>query len=352
MKKSRLAAVGVAAALGLAACTAPADRTTEERGGASEPAENGAGGAGRATIGLTYTPDIQFAPFYVAEERGYYEEAGVDVTLRHHGQSEGLFSAIGSGEEDVVVAGGDEMLQARAQAEPVPLKSVATLYQQYPVVLIVPADSGITSAADLEGRSVGIPGPFGETYFGLLALLRSAGLTEDDVDVQHIGYTQQSALQAGHVDAVMGYVNNDAVRFAQAGMDVRTIEIPPAEDGNVPLVGVSIGVLDSTAAERPEDVAAVVAASLRGVQDVLDDPEAAVDVATGYIPDLARPEQREAALATLDATAPLYEGAAGPGRHDGARWEQMVTFLSEHGLLESEVDASEAWTDEFVPGTN
>ena len=341
--RRRPAAVGTLAAvtLLLAACAGPAEAPT------ASPAATGAPDSGAVTVGLTYVPDIQFAPFYVAAENGYYEDAGVDVALRHHGQSEGLFSAVGAGEEDVVVAGGDEMLQARSGD--VPLVSVATLYQEYPVALIVPADSEITSAEDLAGRSIGIPGPFGETYFGLLALLGAAGLTEADVDVQHIGYTQQAALTAGHVDAVMGYVNNDAVSFAASGLDVRTIEIPAVGDAGVPLVGIGLGVLDATAEARPDDVAAVVEATLRGVQDVIDDPRAAVELSAGYVPDLERADRREAALATLEATIQLFGGEAGLGAQDGATWAAMATFLGEQGLLEGEVDPAAAWTDRFLP---
>lgn len=345
--RARLAAAVGLAALTLAACAAPAEQPT-----GAAPAPSTADGAQPAaaaelTVGLTYVPDIQFAPFYVAEEKGYYDDAGVDVTLRHHGQSEQLFTAIAAGQEDLVVAGGDEMLQARSQG--VPLRSVATLYQQYPVVLIVPEDSPITSPADLAGRSVGIPGPFGETYFGLLALLGAAGLSEADVDVQYIGFTQQAALAAGHVDAVMGFVNNDAVNFASAGTAVRTIEIPPAADGVTPLVGIGLGVLDETAEARPDEVAAVVEATLRGAADVVADPAAAVEVAARYVPDLDRPERQAAALATLEATVPLYGEAAALGAQDGATWAAMVAFMTERGLLEADVDPADAWTAQFLP---
>ncbi|TRW46810.1 ABC transporter substrate-binding protein [Georgenia yuyongxinii] len=345
--RARLAAAVGLAALTLAACAAPPTgepsdaQTTAGAGGASPDA------AGAVTVGLTYVPDIQFAPFYVADAKGYYDEAGVDVTLRHHGQSEQLFTAIAAGQEDLVVAGGDEMLQARSQD--VPLLSVATLYQEYPVVLIVPADSPITSPADLAGHSVGVPGPFGETYFGLLALLGAAGLTEADVDVEHIGFTQQAALAAGHVDAVMGFVNNDAVNFAGAGMAVRTIEIPPNADGVTPLVGIGLGVLDETAAARPDDVAAVVEATLRGAADVAADPAAAVELAAEYVPDLDRPDRQQAALATLEATVPLYGEASGFGAQDPATWAAMVAFMTERGLLEADVDAADAWTAKFLP---
>jgi len=330
--------------LALAACTG---QPAAQDGGTTAATGTGTstGGSGDAlTIGLTYTPDIQFAPFYVAAEKGYYKDAGLDVTLRHHGASEGLFTAVGGGQEDVVVAGGDEMLQARSQD--VPLVDVATLYQEYPVALIVPADSPIRTAADLKGHTVGIPGPFGETYFGLVALLHGAGLTEKDVTVEHIGFTQQAALTAGHVDAVMGFVNNDAVRFAQAGQDVRTI---PVTEGEVPLVGIGLGVLDATAAERPEEVSAVVEATLHGVRDVVADPQDAVDISAAYVPDLNRKDQQAEALATLAATVPLYGTGDQIGAQNAATWEAMVKLMGDNGLLASTVDPADAWTAKFLP---
>ena len=337
----RLAAAALApVVLALAACTTPP--ASQDQPSASAPRT--AGAAAEMTVGLTYTPDIQFAPFYVAAEKGYYEDAGLDVTLRHHGANEGLFTAVAGGQEDIVVAGGDEMLQARSQD--VPLLNVATLYQEYPVALIVPADSPIQTAADLKGHKVGIPGPFGETYFGLLALLHGAGLAEEDVAVEHIGFTQQAALTAGHVDAVMGFVNNDAVRFAQAGQEVRTI---PVTDGDVPLVGIGLGVLDATAQERPEDVAAVVEATLRGVRDAVADPQEAVELSAEYVPDLGRQDRQEEALATLEATIPLYGEGDGIGMQSAGTWEAMVTLMQDNGLLDAPVDPAEAWTGEFLP---
>ena len=115
----------------------------------------------RATVGLTYIPNVQFAPFYLGESRGLFDAEGVDVTLRHHGGNEGLFTALAAGQEDLVIAGGDELLQANAEG--MDLVAVAQYYRKYPIVLIVPDASPIRTAADLKGRSVGIPGRYGES---------------------------------------------------------------------------------------------------------------------------------------------------------------------------------------------
>ena len=126
-------------------------------------------------MGLTYVPDIQFAPFYVAKEKGYFTREGVNVTLRHHGAQESLLGALEAGHEDVVFAGGDEMMRGRSNG--LDVVDWATMYQKYPVALIVPEDSPIRTPADLRGRTVGLPGQQGENYFTLRAMFKAYGLS-------------------------------------------------------------------------------------------------------------------------------------------------------------------------------
>lgn len=334
MVVTRRKMVAAVAATGLMALAGCAGGTNEADGGSSDDLP-------QLTLGLTYVPNVQFAPFYLADQAGYFTEAGVDVTLRHHGESEDLFGALTSGTEDVVVAGGDEMMQARDQG--VPVVDIATVYTSYPVALIVPADSDITAPADLDGLTVGVPGPFGETYFGLLAMLRTAGLTEDDVQVEYIGFTQQDALSEGHVDAVMGYSNNDVPQFAATGMDVRAVPL-----GDVPLVGIGLGTTDDLLASDTEALRAVVHAVGRAVADIVADPQVGVEAAAEEIPGTLDDEQRAIMTATMQATVPLYGDLSSPfGLHTGP-WQQMSAFLAETGLTSQPVPADEAYTDALV----
>ncbi|KAB1642272.1 ABC transporter substrate-binding protein [Gulosibacter chungangensis] len=299
------------------------------------------------TIGLTYTPNIQFAPFYVAEELGYFDEAGVNVELRHHGESEELFGALKTGDEQLVYAGGDEIVQGISGD--VPVQSVATLYNTYPAVLIVPADSEIESAADLAGHSIGTPGPYGQTYFALLAMLDGAGLTEADVDIQHIGFTQQAALSSGKVDAVMGFANNDAIQFVAQGMDVRTIEAVDPE--NPTLVGPALGADTTTIAERGEDVTAVLTAVKQAVEYIEANPEETIEIAANYIPTLTTDVQKDAARATLDATIPLMtaDGDLPLLTNNPDTWAAMVTFMYDSGIITTPVAAEDAYTNDLLP---
>lgn len=287
------------------------------------------------TVGLTYTPDIQFSPFYVAVQKGYFADEGLNVTLRHHGASESLMGALQSGTEDVVYAGGDEMLLSRSQG--VDVVNFATMYQSHPAELIVPQGSSISSFADLRGHSIGIPGPFGENWYALLAMLRQAGLTQSDVNIQSIGYTQQAALMGNKVDAVVGFSNNDAVKFGQAGFPIREIRL----DAATPLVALGLGASKATVTDKQDQLKAMMRALDKAVAYCTSDLDGTVALTEKYVPALSDDAQRAAARATLEATNKLYGSQL--GKQDAQRWSDMATFMAESGIISKPVDAKESF---------
>lgn len=291
---------------------------------------------GKITIGLTYVPDVQFAPFYVAEDKGYFKDEGVNVSLRHHGAQESLFGALGQGTEDVVVAGGDEMMQNRSNG--IKVYNWATMYQIYPVKVIVPRDSSIRSAADLKGKAIGLPGKAGENYFSLQAMLKANGLTESDVKIQFIGYTQTAALTSGKVDAVIGFVNSDAVAVEAQGVPVRTID--PVE-GGIPLVGAGLGSLDSFKEKGSKKERKILAALTKAVAYMRAHPEETLDIVRKRVPALADKKQRATASKVLSASMKLY-GTGKFGAQDSAKWQKMADFMKEAGLLRNPVEVSQA----------
>ena len=342
MKRRILTAIWTLAALTLAGCGST-------HGGEAATSGTSGGESSAITVGLTYIPDIQFAPFYVAEEKGYFTEAGLHVTLRHHGAQEALLGPLQSGKEDVVFAGGDEMMQARSNGTDV--VDWATMYQQYPVKLIslAPANTGTgLSPKDIKGKTIGLPGPYGANYYALLAMLADQGLTEKDVTIAYIGYTQAAALLWGDVDAVVGYTNSDATAIttavAAAGRNDTTVQ----EDmvpGGLPLVGVGLGSLSDNLATHRDDYRKMLGALDKAVAYAKENPEETVKISEKYVPSLAEPEARDQALKVLAATLPLYEGNGAFGGQDAARWQEMATFMWEKGLLAKKVEASEAFVD-------
>lgn len=334
-RKIALVASALVAALTLGACSADAPP--------SAPSTE----AGAVTVGLTYVPNVQFTPAYLAAKKGFFEERGVEATLRHHGAQEDLFGALASGEEQIVVAGATEAAVAAAAGQDVVL--LAPYYRAYPAVLVVPADSPIQSAADLKGRSVGIPGEYGENLYALEGALAQAGLSRSDVTVQSIGYTQVAALGAGHVDAVIGFVNNEPVQAAAQGVQVRVVPL-----GQTDLLGAALVTSRAALEKNPEGIRAAAQALQDGIDATVASVEAGGEEALGaakeFVPDLSG--QAEAgALATLAATVPLWTGVdpAQDGGLGGARSSDYLTVdkvaamleaLGTAGVLKSEVVAS------------
>ena len=345
MKRIGVFTAAIVASLALGACGSAQDPYDAQSAGPSSGAQGASTASGdTVTVGLTYIPNVQFSPVYVAEADGIYHDAGLDVTIRHHGSDEGLFTALAAGKEDVVVASGDEVLQARDQG--MDLVSIGAYYRKYPVTVIVPEDSTIHSLADLKGHSIGVPGEFGSSWYGLLAGLDSAGLSASDVDVVSIGYTQQAALTAGKVDAIVGFTNNDLVQLRQAGMHVRTVDLP--ED--TPLVGASLITTRTWLDAHPEQATAVVDATVSGISRVVADPQHAVDVTKQWDDTLSEGSALSTARAVLDATTDLFEvDGKVSGVQDLYRWKQMGTFLTTvPGLLSHTPDVAAAVTNDHV----
>ena len=319
-RRALTAAAATAAAALLGACS----------GGTASRSLSTASGA-PLTIGMTYTPNIQFAPFYMS----VYADG---TQLRHHGAQEGQFEALLAGTEHLVVAGGDEAAVAASNGSD--LVIVGGYYQRYPACLIVPQDSPITALNQLAGRTIGVPGRTGETWYALQLALETAGLTESDVTIQEIGFTQQAALAGAKVDAIVGFSNNDAVQITHNGMAVRTLDVA----AEVPLIGASLVTTARVLAARRDDLAAAVSASAKGMTRFVDDPDAAVETTRTYVTDLVDPQEaaraREVAVATGALVRPAPDTVVGSVSAD--RVAPMLDFLGAHRLLGPTAPAADA----------
>lgn len=289
---------------------------------------------------MGYIPNVQFAPFYVAVDRGYYSEAGLEVEFDFSWETDAM-ALVGANELQFAVVSGEQVPLARAQG--LPVVYVMAWWHDYPVGVAAPAARGIQAPRDLVGRRVGIPCLCGASYVGYQALLKAEGVDPGAVTLEVIGYTQVEALLAGRVDAVVIYANNEPVQLTAQGMPVTVLRTADY----VPLASNGLITNEQTIAERPELVRAMVRATLRGLADTLADPDAAFEICKKFVEGLNQADQaiqRQVLQASLD-----FWRVDRLGYSDPKAWDNMQTVLLDMGLLERPIDLSSAFSNEFVP---
>jgi NitT/TauT family transport system substrate-binding protein len=289
---------------------------------------------------IGYIANIQFAPFYVAIEKGYFKDAGIEIEMDYSFETDGV-KLVGAGELPFAVVSGEQVLLARAQEAPVTY--VAAWYQQYPISVIAKKDAGITSIQDLKGRRIGLPGLFGANYIGLRALLFSAGLSESDVKLEEVGFNQVELVAAGKQDIVVGYTANEPIQLKAQGIDVTELRV--ADSAQLAANGILAS--EKVIAENPKLVSAFVGAFLKGMKYAIENPDDAYNLSATYIPNFASLDetvQKE----ILTTSIKLWKSDR-LGYSDPKAWENMQNVLLEMGLITDKMDLGKAFTNQFVP---
>lgn len=240
---------------------------------------------------IPYIADIQFAPIYVALEKGYFKDAGFNVTLEYNFQEPTGVELIAAGQRDFGIISAEQVILARANARPVVY--VYGWYQKYPIGIVTSVDSGIKAVTDLKGHKVGIPGRYGASYTGLTAMLSANGLTESDIDLQEIGFNAPDVVCVGGVDAAVVYVNNEPLQIEQkCGKQVKVF---PVSD-YAALLSNGVVTNEQVVAEKPDQVKAFVAAFDHGLRDAINNPAEAYLLSLKYVENLPASDDYKAAL--------------------------------------------------------
>ncbi len=293
------------------------------------------------TLAMGYIPSVQFAPFYVAQQKGYFTDAGLEVTFRYGYESD-LLKLVGANELQFMIGSGEEVILGRSQG--LPVRYVMRWYRKFPVVLFAKADKGIAAPADLIGKQVGLPGLFGASYVGWEAILYASKLDATKVSLQSIGFTQASAVSQDQVDAALDYIVNGPVQLRLAGQEV--VVIPVSDFIDLPSNGIITN--DKTIQDQPELVQALVSALMRGLVDTLAAPDAAFEVSLAAVPE-AGGEQAPVNRAIFDESLKLWQAdEAELGRSDPQAWANAAVFMKQMGLIQAEVDPAALFTNEFV----
>jgi NitT/TauT family transport system substrate-binding protein len=292
----------------------------------------------RLTMG--FIPNIQFAPIYVALEKGYFRDAGFDVQLEYGSETDAI-ALIGAGEQTFAIASGEQILLARAQG--LPVVYVAAWYDDYPVGVVSPSEARIRVPENLDGATVGLPGLYGASYIGLIALLNAGGLTEDDVTMLSIGFNQVEAIATGQVGSAVVYLANEPVVLRSQGYEVDVIRVTDY----MQLVSNGLVTNEDTLENDPEMVRAFIEAMLKGIADTANNPVEAYEISKNYVENLAEADtdlQRE----ILAQSIALWQTDR-LGYTEPAGWINMQQVLLSMGLLSEPQDLDQAFTNALLP---
>ncbi len=294
----------------------------------------------RIRLPMGYIPNIQYAPFYVTVEKGYFKEAGIEIEFDYKFETDGV-ALVGAGELPFAVVSGEQVLLARAQG--LPVTYVAAWYQQYPVSVVAKSEANVLVPQDLKGKKIGLPGLFGASYIGLRALLNAGKLTEADVTLDAIGFNQVELMAAGQQDIVVGYAANEPLQLRAQGIAVTELRV--ADYAQLAANGLLAS--EKVIAEDPDLVRAFVGAFLKGLQYTIDNPDEAFEISKAYIPNFSELDA-DVQKQVLEVSIEQWK-AERLGYSDPQAWENMQNVLLDMGLIAEPLDLSKAFTNEFVP---
>ncbi len=294
-------------------------------------------------VGMMFIPHVQFAPFYVAQDLNYYREAGLTVHFDYSSQADAI-QLLGLKKFDFVVGDGEQVIIARDRG--LPIKSVMTLYARYPLGIAALISSGIELPSDLKSKTVGVPDYYGASYMGLKTFLHRVGLTEQDLLIVPIGYTQAAALTQGRVDAAVVYLNNTPVQLRRTGQALRLIPFYQY----VSLVSACVLTHDDMTGQQADISRRFVNATWKGIRFVQKHPDEALDICLKYLPNGEANHALQDAV--LKETIPLFQNdSLEVGRHNPLAWQSSLDMLLSLGIVKKQVAIDSCFTDRFVPLT-
>lgn len=320
-------------------------------GGSAE--DSASTGTREVTVVLDWVPNTNHTGIYVALARGFYEQAGLDVTIELPGEA-GSIAPVATGVAQFGISYQEEITFARASRQQVPVRAIATIAQRNTSGFAWPADAPFDAVSELGSRSYGSYGsPIEEAI--VRHLISAAGGDGQALEVTNIGTADFFQAVTRLVDFAWIFYGWTGIEAEVRGFPLDFVgltEIDPSLEFYTPVVIAG----DELLAENPALVRDFLAATERGYRFATDNPEIAAEILVEAAPEisdeLAHRSQRFLAGQGPGAGDPVYLSASGEwGVMDPAVWEGFTAFMLQQGLITQAPEAGRLFTNEFLPRT-
>lgn len=337
-----LAGCQVAPATGQPPATAAAQPTKAAAEPTKKAAQPGAPKTPiKLSVALDWYPNSDHAGLYMAQEKGYYRDEGLDVDLYVPSNPEDVLKLVGSGKDAFGISYQSDVLLAAAEG--IPVESVAALVQHPLNSVMTLKASGITRPKQLEGKKVGYPGIPGHEAL-LTTMMEKDGSSIDKVELVNVGYDLVQALVGKKVDAALGaYWTHESILAELEGYPVDVMRV---EQWGVPdYYELVLVTNEKTAKERPEVIKAFLRATAKGFNDAIEDPEKALDLLVKANPETNRKMEEQG----IRLLMPLWsEGVPAFGWQTRERWQSYADWMRQMKLLTADVKVDSVFTTEFL----
>ena len=282
-----------------------------------------------------------FGPIRLAQGKGYFQQAGLTVNFATGRGGVDVAKQVGAGNVPLGGIVADAPIVVRQNG--VPVKIVCLFGGKGFMQLVVRADSGIEKPADLKGKTITVMSFQDTTFYALLGLLASAGLTKDDVDIQSAGPVGVWQMVATGKSVGMAGVPDWIPPVEAAGVAIKVIPT----DEFFPHMAQAIAASDQIIKDKPDMVRAFVKAALHGMKDIMDDPNAAATDFVKFVPEwTGKEDQVKEAFAYYDKL--IYPGQKELGAVDPERMAKLQDFYLKAGIIEKKSPVDDLFTNQFV----
>ncbi len=340
----RMLVITLLAAVAVAAAACQSSSSTPSQPAATKAAQPTAAAKApvKLSVALDWYPNSNHAGLYMAQEKGYYREEGLEVEIYVPSNPEDVLKLVGSGKDSFGISYESDVLLATAEG--IPVKSVAALVQHPLNSVMTLKASGITRPKQLEGKKVGYPGIPGHEAL-LKTMMEKDGGSIDKVELVNVGFDLVPALIGKKVDAALGaYWTHESILAELEGFPVNVMKV---EEWGVPdfyeLVMVTN---DKVAKEQPEAIRGFLRATAGGYADAAKEPDKALDLLVKNNPEANRKMEEQG----IRLLMPLWtQGVPAFGWQTKERWQNYADWMRQMKLLDRDVKVDSLFTTEFLP---